>query len=232
MKHCMLLWKKPCSDSLDFEIEALYHILTEFKNRGSCFAPNYLPAKNKKKSRSFEWSFKSFKEKILSAPINKGNKALGELGYSISLFSSFDENECVGFQATVGTRNDRFYDVLIVNLPDGLLYAKKNRQMICELFRIAVKEFRPFWGCITDLSFFHQFSDFVDQGKPTTVHWVNYWSNEIVSDVGEQCLSTIFSQYSITMKNGVFMTSCEPLDIAVAKNLEFIMGLNKKMRLE
>ena len=115
----------------------------------------------------------------------EGKNVFEDLGYSISFFSSMDENNSCAFQMTVGNRNDRFYNTFILNLPLSLnLYDKETADMIKTMFEKLVLAYRPFWGCVSNKILSRKYGQYLHGNMPTTVHWLNYWSEEIIQEIG------------------------------------------------
>lgn len=119
MKHCMLLWKKPSAKPLQTQIDCAFDVFSVIRDLREEYSPHFYKANKKKTSQPIAWSADAFMEALKKNPVNKGNQLLGELGYSISMYSSQAESESLSFSATIGNQSSQFYDTIIINFPDG-----------------------------------------------------------------------------------------------------------------
>ena len=88
MKHCMLLWKKPSAKPLQTQIDCAFDVFSVIRDLREEYSPHFYKANKKKTSQPIAWSADAFMEALKKNPVNKGNQLLGELGYSISMYSS------------------------------------------------------------------------------------------------------------------------------------------------
>lgn len=143
-------------------------------------------------------------------PVNKGNQLLGELGYSISMYSSQAESESLSFSATIGNQSSQFYDTIIINFPDGFFDEFEHVTVFADVFKQCTRIFQPYWGCIADTAFFQKGQGLLPTCMPSSVHWINFWSDPIFDGIGRKRIMNVFSQYDIVIENGVFMIQTKP----------------------
>jgi len=98
MKHCMLLWKKPSAKPLQTQIDCAFDVFSVIRDLREEYSPHFYKANKKKTSQPIAWSADAFMEALKKNPVNKGNQLLGELGYSISMYSSQAESESLSFK--------------------------------------------------------------------------------------------------------------------------------------
>ena len=108
MKHCMLLWKKPSAKPLQTQIDCAFDVFSVIRDLREEYSPHFYKANKKKTSQPIAWSADAFMEALKKNPVNKGNQLLGELGYSISMYSSQAESSpmfssnALGFFSHIG----------------------------------------------------------------------------------------------------------------------------------
>lgn len=232
LHNSMIFWRKPSPECIDAQIEELYNTLLEFKKVDDLFSPNFILSNSRRKGViSFEWDISAFKKRMLAHPVNKGNVALGELGYSFAAISTQEESNCIGFSATIGNQHRAFYDSLVVNLPDALLERNNNEQIVQSLFKNASVSFKPFWGCITDVAMLRKCPELMSGNKPTSVHWVNYWSDTIVETIGDRTVRSVLSSNNITFDGNIFAICGHPIDISLNEDSLFVEKINRKLKL-
>lgn len=108
-----------------------------------------------------------------------------ELGYSVSFFSSTDEKNSCNILMRTGNKFEQINNTLVIDLP--LSFNVSHSQMaaiICDLFEKLVQTYKPFWGCISNKVLSRKYGKFLDGNMPTTVHWMNYWSEDIIGTAG------------------------------------------------
>jgi len=130
-RHSIILWKKAEKKDKDFEeiAKETYEVLKLFQECPQELRPNYLTAKTKNDIKEFDWNYENFRS-MLKKGINKeGENIFEDLGYSISFFSSLNGQNSCGFEIIAGNKNEKFYNVLIVNLPLSLNLYEKKRQI-------------------------------------------------------------------------------------------------------
>ena len=220
----------------DFEeiAKETYEILKLFQEYPQELRPNYLTAKTKKDIKKFDWNYENFRSTLKNGINKEGKNIFEDLGYSISFFSSLSEKDSCGFRILAGNKNEKFYNVLVVNLSVSLnLYEKKNADMIKELFEELVQSYTPFWGCVSNKALSRKYGKFLEGNLPTTVHWMNYWSEEIICAIGMKRIQNMVSVNSaILFKNGIFTIKETAIDIENDEDIRLHEELHKYLFLQ
>lgn len=232
-RHSIILWKKAEKKDKDFEgiAKETYEVLKLFQECPQELRPNYVTAKAKKDIEEFDWNYENFRS-ILRKGINKEGEILFEdLGYSISFFSSQNGQNSCGFEIIAGNKNEKFYNVLIVNLPLSLnLHDKKNANMVKDLFKKLAQSYMPYWGCVSNKALSRKYGKFLDGNMPTTVHWINYWSEDIIGTVGiEKIQNVVDNNITSTFKNGILSIKETTLDIEKEDDIRLHAEIHKQL---
>jgi hypothetical protein len=206
----MLLWKKPSAKPLQTQIDCAFDVFSVIRDLREEYSPHFYKANKKKTSQPIAWSADAFMEALKKNPVNKGNQLLGELGYSISMYSSQAESESLSFSATIGNQSSQFYDTIIINFPDGFFDEFEHVTVFADVFKQCTRIFQPYWGCIADTAFFQKGQGLLPTCMPSSVHWINFWSDPIFDGIGRKRIMNVFSQYDIVIENGVFMIQTKP----------------------
>lgn len=193
----IILWKKTESKDKSFEeiAKEAYSVLMVFKEY-PMLRPKYLPALSQDEVRTFSWEFNEFKD-ILAKCINQEDgKVFEDLGYHFSCFSSMDDMSSCRLDMSVGIKNDKFMNVLAVDLPYSLdLSEKENADLIKKLFCEIVDRFCPFWGCVLNRAILRSYGRLFKGDLPSTIHWVNYWNENIAEQVGKEKIEKIVQNH-------------------------------------
>lgn len=212
MQYCMLLWRKPSND-MDSLITDAYQTFSVFVQLGGEFAPRYLTGSKKTCTPEFSWSKKNFKKQLLDCPVNRGNEALGNLGYSVSFFSSHNEKGSLSFRATLGNQRLGAFDVIVVNFPSTLTEDHFFKEQLADIFKKCVVLFNPYWGCVTEAMATGKFSPLVVNGIPSAIHRMNFWSQELINLMGDVITKQIFKSYNFSPNNGFFQINEAPVEL-------------------
>lgn len=224
-RHSIILWKKAEKKDKNFEkiAKETYEVLKLFQYCPQELRPNYLTGKTKKDIKEFDWSYENFRS-MLKKGINKeGENIFEDLGYSISFFSSLNGQNSCGFEIVAGNKNEKFYNVLIINLPLSLnLYDIKTADMIKKLFEKLVQSYMPYWGCVSNKALSRKYGKFLDGDMPTTVHWVNYWSKDIVRTIGMEKIQNLVDNNTMsTFKGGILSIKETALNVEKEHDVKF-----------
>ena len=224
-KHSIILWKKAEDADKTFnEIASeAYQVFSAMQKFPPQFRPTYLTAKTKKSARETDWTRVQFFDELSKKVNREGRKSFKELGYTISFFSSMTEVDSCSIKMTVGNKVPQFYNTLIVDFP--FLFDIDNTESaksVYAMFETLVKCFRPFWGCVSNAQLSRQFGGFIADGIPTTVHWINYWSPEIVNSIGEAKIQDALRELpDATLNDGILIVREKPFDIEDKVSVEY-----------
>jgi len=169
---------------------------------------------------------------MLKKGINKeGENIFEDLGYSISFFSSMHEQNSCAIEVRAGNKNEKFHNTLIISLPLSLnLYDKKIADRIMDLFEKLVEAYTPYWGCISNKALSRKYRKFLEGNLPTTVHWMNYWSEDIIYTVGmEKIKKVVDGNFMISFKNGILAIKDTALDVDKEEDIIFHDKLQKQL---
>ena len=232
-RHSIILWKKAEKKDKDFEeiAKETYEVLKQFQECPQELRPNYLTAKTKKDIKEFDWNYENFRS-MLKKGINKeGENIFEDLGYSISFFSSLNEQNSCGFEIITGNKNEKFYNVLIVKLPLSYnLYEKETAAIIRDLFEKLVQVYKPFWGCISNRALSRKYGKLLEGNLPTTVHWINYWSEDIICTIGMDKIQNVVDEnITVSFKRGIFSINETALDIEKEEDIRYHDLLQKQL---
>lgn len=230
-RHFIILWKKAERKDKTFEeiAKEAYRVLFLFQDFPQALRPNYLTAKNKKESKAFDWNYENFSH-MLKKGINKeSEKTFENLGYSLSFFSCMDEQDSCAFQITAGNKNEKFYNALIIDLPLSLnLYDERTAEKIRELFEKLVEEYSPYWGCISNRALSRKYGKFLEGGLPTTIHWMNYWSEDIVRSISMEKILAAMNKYPLfSFHKGILSMKNTPFDVEKEEDISYHNELQK-----
>lgn len=229
-RQSIILWKKAEQKSFEKTAEEAFEVLSVLKNYPEFLRPNYIKAYSKKDVKSFSFEYDVFKS-LLKEGVNRNKNIVFEkLGYSVAFFSSFNEMDASSFDLHVGTTDPKFINTCIMNLPLSYnYYDEEKAKMIYELFCDLVKAFRPFWGCVSNTILSREFQPFLDDIKPSTVHWINYWSEKIQQAVGmEKINEFVHNNKTVYFNKGVLSINKTALNV----ENEADMLLHKKLHMD
>lgn len=234
-RHTIILWKKaePIEKTFDEIAIEIYSVLTSLKLFNAKFMPIYMTSYSKENLTEFVWNYDSF-AKELKKGINKENSVeYDKLGYTLSFVSSKDEKSAYSYQLTVGNKDERFYNTFIVNIPiTSNLFDEEEANNIYNIFCNLVFKFKPFWGCISNKTISRRYGTYMNEGKPTCVHWINYWSEDIIDRVGLNKIRDICDLYpQINMNHGILKIKNTAFDVQNKNDMDFYNELANQLEL-
>lgn len=230
-RHSIILWKKAENEDKSFEqiSKEAYDVFKLFLDYPWELKPNYLTVKSKKNIEKFDWNYDNFSN-ILKRGVNQdGNTLFEKLGYSISFFSTLDEKYSCAFQMKTGNKNNKFYNTFTINLPIILdLYDKNTADMIRILFENLVSTYKPYWGCISNKELSRKYGKFLNGNLPTAIHWINYWTEEIIREIGLEKIQKIVDLGSeIKFQKGILIIKDTALNVEKDEDIKFYDEIQK-----
>lgn len=221
-RHSIIMWKKaePSNKSFCEIAKELFDLLILFQDYSSELRPNYLTT-NKDNSDLFKWTYDNFVT-VLKKGINKeGDNRFEQLGYSMSFFSSKCENESAAFQITAGCKVNNMNNTFILHLPKTYpIFEEIYSDVIIQLFRSLTAVYKPIWGCVSNRLISREYGKYMSNGIPTTVHWLNYWSEEVINNMGEEVIKKVQQDYKeVTFNNNIMLSQRRPFDIENEKDM-------------
>ncbi|MNO63263.1 hypothetical protein D3C76_539650 [compost metagenome] len=205
--YTMIFWGKAREEDFDYTSKKIFDILQCIVEGDIGIDSFYLTASTKRNTSQLELNYNSITE-ILKKGVNKeGKTIMPELGYSIGLFSSLDEEKSASITITVGITNPKFYNILIVQLPFSLQLMEDvlTMEKVSLLFKKVINTFDPFWAALVNKPNTRRFDGHMNDHLPTAVHWLNYWGKDIVELVGVESIenSPLYAKEKI--KEGYFL---------------------------
>ena len=232
-RHSIILWKKAVEKDKCFEEIATeaYEVFSLFQDYPEELRPNYLTANTKKDIQKFEWNYENFSKELKKGVNKEGKNIFEDLGYSISFFSCRKEENSCGFQMSTGNKNGKFFNTLIIHLPLSInLFEEKMAAEIGKLFEKLVQIYMPYWGCVSNRVLSRQYGKFLEGNLPTTVHWINYWSEDIIRTIGMEKIQKVLDKNTVlSFQNGIFSIRNTALDMEKEDDVSYHEELQKQL---
>lgn len=234
-KHTLILWRYPEHEIVPFDSIAkdAFGTMNVFRQFNTKWQPNYLVS-NKKNKEKFDWNYQNFSEMLKKGVNKERKKVFLNLGYTISFFSSINEDESFGYLLKVGST--KFINTLIIDIAlDVDLGDKITANRMVVLFEKLVEKFKPFWGCIANESIGSQYGYFDLQKKiPKTIYWINYFDESIIDNLNESRMmqladkneEVIFNKGFFQIKSTAIESESES-DMSLHTRIDEYLGLNK-----
>lgn len=231
MQYSMLFWSKPSDTSIETKISIVFSALSVFSKMGCDYTPQYITAKCKSSACRLEWTLAGFTAELLKNRINKGNPLLDELGYSASFYSSPDNGQTIGFKVSLGNQSPQFYDVVSVSFPSDLCQSDIFIKRVPIVFAECANILQPYWGGVTELQFLRRYGPYIVNGIPSSVHWLNMWSESVQTLIGKRRIAEVLDGYGINFSNGMFAISSAPIDLKDHQSVQMCDSINKMLGL-
>lgn len=215
--HKIILWKKAekTDKSFDEISKDLFKVLCVFDEFPYEMRPNYFSAYSKNSFKVFNHSYDELKITLKDFVNKEQNINFDNLGYRFSMFSSLDNKKSFSYQILVGNKDERFNNSFVISIPlDFNCYISENYNMIFDLFVKLTKTFNPCWGCISNKIISDQYDSFIENKKPTTFHWVNYFDEELQNIIGiEKIYKSINVFPDIQFENNILSLQKVPFNV-------------------
>lgn len=228
-RHSIILWKEPETRDFSVYTEEAYQTLEVLMKHNKLCYPTYETGIKKKEAKPIDWEYSKFCEIVMK----NATKDSDELGYNVSFFSSLKNDESASISFSIGIRNAQFVNTCIVKLPVNLeIFHEDIYNEVSEIFSDCVKTFRPFWGCVSNDRNARSFGAFLNGNKPSTVHWMNYWSESICKEISERRIQKVIERNSqILFQDNIFKVRNNPLDITCEEDMQLQRALNSLLKL-
>ena len=149
----------------------------------------------------------------------------------MGFFSNFEETNTCGISIHVGNKSPLFVNSLIIRLPRNLnLCDCESVKMIKDLFKILIEAFKPFWGCVSNYELTRKYGRYMNNGIPTTIHWMNYWSEEIIDKFGREKVNCFVKEHTdILIEDGFFSIRDQALYADKEVDVDYQYEMHKNM---
>lgn len=187
-RHKIIMWKKPNDMNNKQMTDIAFKILSTLDLYGFSLNPTYLPGNSLDEIRSFDLSYDNLSDLIEKSVISENGTAYPELGRTISFFSSFDNDNCSKISLTIGGSAATFPNSLIVELPKNRDWFFVSKNNFYNLFEELISVFSPYYAFVTDNTSSNGYWN-TEKHIPITIHWLNYFSHDIVENLNHKIMS-------------------------------------------
>jgi hypothetical protein len=231
--YSMILWAKANQEDFKVTVDKAYRLLSSLKEYGPELSPNYLPAFRKKEVNQFELGRETL-ENLLKKGVNKeGERTYPDLGYHVSFFSALNDDSA-GISLTIGMNNPSFTNSFVIHFPPSLnIFDRGISERLIVLFKNCVKIMNPFWGGIVSSCTLRRYAIIYKNNLPTTIHWVNFWGEEIVHRISEAKINkaSLHSLEKINSKGYILILKHIPIDDNSEEDIRLQSEVNKRLGL-
>lgn len=226
----LLLWRKPNCETprsaADIAKEMLCIIQTLQKHFPE-FSTFYIPASRKERVKETALTQSAIEHLLHKSEPDAALAA--RVGYVLSLFSSMDELASCSLLICNGSANKKLPDTINIGFPLCWDWRDDERAAFLEhLFKDLIEAFRPFWGCLANLSAVQQ-ERYVVDGMLTTLHWLNYIPEPMLSQIDSRNLPKVLALPDCSLINGTILKTSRYPTISVeeraCKHLEMLNSL-------
>lgn len=187
-KHSLIFWAKAGEESFDEAAERAYELMQSLMACGDAFYPKYRVCETGY-NEPFDWNFDHFKQALREGSNREGVHEFLDLGFSIHFVSSRQPEHRVSINLTVGMRNPRFQNTLILSLPAEFPLENESGVRQAEsVFRIGIEKFRPYWAAIVNAPNKRR-KAYKGLDLSQRIHWVNYWDTARIARIGTENMS-------------------------------------------
>lgn len=231
--HKIILWKKPLSEETQFSeiVQNTVDTLSIFYDLPEQYRPNFYTSNRKSSAKPFVLSCDEIASYLQRNVLKVNYKECPELGVNFALFSSMDDHSAFGYGMRVGVKDAKYnnVNVLIVNIAlDYKMYDEESARLIETLFEKSVSVFKPFWGAIVNNCAYNDNEPYMVNGLPTNVHWMNYWSDDIIDRIGFRKIKKAKKKFEqFDFENGIIKLQNLPINANNVHELEYQAEIEK-----
>lgn len=226
--YTMVFWlnnKHRGADEISQIIYDLFGCLNCFDHR---ILPRYRTARSKRAAQEVETSIQHLRN-MISADITRLKSP--DNVYSISFFSSMDEDDSLGLTCAFGNLPTQSCNAIIMQLPISYETFFPQTDQIYLLFQRLTDMLRPYYSFVKNnkdplaVPLWN-----VQTNKPSSVHWINYYSMKTAEDIGMKCFKRI-PQAEFT-PDGIYLRIFDkPFDVENIAQLKSRSDISKKLGL-
>ena len=230
--HTIILWQKPISDRTSFDdiVRNVIDILTVFNALPEQYRPNFYTSNSKASAKPFVLDYDEISSHLQKTACTFKDSVIN---YSIGLFSSKNNDSAFGYSLRVGTRENKhgFINTLVVNIAINYdIYDEKYAGLLEKVFKECVSVFNPFWGAIVNDSARAEDTLLVVDGTPANIHWINYWSDDIIDQIGLRKIKKAKKKYEqFNFDNGIIKIQNLPINAENPKEIEYRSEIEKHL---
>jgi hypothetical protein len=108
------------------------------------------------------------------------------------------------------------------------MYDEESARLIETLFEKSVAVFKPFWGAIVNNCAYNDNEPYMVNGLPTNVHWMNYWSDDIINSIGLRKIKIAIKKFEqFDFDNGIIKLKSLPINADNVHELEYQAEIKK-----
>lgn len=231
--HKILLWKKTLSSHTQFSeiVQNTVDTLSIFYELPEQYRPNFYTSNRKSSAKPFVLSCDEIASYLRKNVLKVNYKECPELGVSLGLFSSMNDDSAFGYFMRVGVKDTSYglMNTLTVNIAlDYNMYDEESTRLIETLFEKSVSVFKPFWGAIVNNCACNDNEPYMVNGLPTNVHWMNYWSDDIIDRIGLRKIKKAKKKFEqFDFDNGIIKLKSLPINADNVHELEYQAEIKK-----
>lgn len=223
----IILWRTPQERDFDIIVKEINSILTCLQKYPYEYRANFTTAYSKADIKEFECSIDKIRLLLMKKKHNLSN---GQT-YALSFFSSKESAMCSGISMLIlNGMHMKNMETILISLPYGIDYTDESNSDIAEsIFKDLVTIFAPFWGGIINSAVMQNNSrGYMKNDLPAVLHWINYWSDDIVKKVGIDKIEQVCKNYkTVSFSNNILKLKGTALDAEKMEDMDFRLGIEQ-----
>lgn len=102
--------------------------------------------------------------------------------------------------------------------------------MVKRLFEKLTQSYKPYWGCVSNKALARKYGKYLEGSLPTTVHWINYWSEDILETIGMEKIQNVINKNAMsTFKTGILLIKETALDVEKEDDIRFHTEMHNQL---